>query len=104
MADRPHRATAPRGTHPYAPDDVFSIFCPKKTRTRKTSKSTQKPLRERGMNAQERGETSDEEEEEDKTEDEGHFIPRQEIREGREALRGWVDEHELAARQLREAR
>jgi hypothetical protein len=73
MAARPHRgASSPRDTQPHAPD-VFSIFYQKKHVRRRNQL---KRLREREMNAQKRGETSDDEQEGEETEDEGCFTPR----------------------------
>jgi transposase len=54
---------------------TFSPYSTRKKQTCKTSEST-RHLREREMNAQERGETSDDEQEGEETEDEGYFTPR----------------------------
>jgi len=72
-AARPHRGVPSlRDTQPHAPG-VFSIYYQeKKVRRRNQLRHS----REREMNAQERGETSDDEQEGQKPKDEGYFTPR----------------------------
>ena len=77
MAGRPHRgAPSLRGTQPHASGarDVFSIFYQKNKQVRHRNQLGH--LRGRGMNVQERGETSDKEQESEETEDEGYFSMR----------------------------